>query len=155
MMGNSFEYPEDRLLRIQGIVPEELLSDLGTHKKNEKKNEHQGLTVLKDGGSTGLTIGHVTGMESFIRTEGGIQSIELAVYNVDRSKPFSKTGDSGSLVVDGSGRMVGLLHAGTRKKRSLQNEDSGVDVTYVTPMYWLQPRVKEWYRHADFDCYTW
>ena len=38
-------------------------------------------------------------------------------------KPFSKGGDSGSLIVDGQGRAVGLLFAGNDK-----------DVTYANPI---------------------
>ena len=53
-------------------------------------------------------------MESFVRDDDtGQEFIELAINNYDkRSGEFSQKGDSGSLIVDGLGRMVG---AGTSK----------------------------------------
>ena len=103
--------------------------------------------VLKDGAATGLTVGCLTGMESFVCNSAGRESVELAVYNFsfkDKPRVFSAEGDSGSLIIDGLGRMVGLLHAGTGRR-------GDVDISYATPMYWLWPRIKERYKDADFD----
>ena len=114
--------------------------------KSESSNKPD-FIVIKDGPATGLTVGCLTGMESFVCNSAGRESVELAVYNFsfkDKPRVFSAEGDSGSLVIDGLGRMVGLLHAGTG-----QRED--VDISYATPMYWLWPRIKEVYKDADFD----
>ena len=148
-MGTPFKYPRDRLLRIRGIASEELLRDPRIH---NDKNDRRGITVLKDGNTTGLTIGHIAGMVSFVRGTEGMESIELGVYNVDREEVFSKEGDSGSLVVDVHGRMVGLMHAGTMMEMS---DGSEMDVTYVTPMYWLWPHITKKYVHADPNCQAW
>jgi len=108
--------------------------------------------VLKDGNSTDLTVGRATGMESFVHDDDtGQESIELAIYNYDkRSGEFSQKGDSGSLIVDGLGRMVGLLHSGTSKWGL-----DLADVTYATPMWWLWPRTKAKYPHADLNRVAW
>ena len=103
--------------------------------------------VMKDGAATGLTVGCLTGMESFVCTSAGRESVELAVYNFgykEEPRVFSAKGDSGSLIIDGLGRMIGLLHAGTGGR-------DDVDVSYATPMYRLWPRIKERYKYADFD----
>lgn len=125
----AFKYPEGRQLRINGIVSKELLANPDLRDGNNQPC----LIVLKDGNSTDLTVGRATGMESFVRDDDTEEeSIEIAIYNYDKSGGFSAQGDSGSLIVDGLGRMVGLLHAGTSK--------GGVewaDVTYATPIWWL------------------
>lgn len=103
------------------------------------------LIVLKDGSSTDLTIGRYAGLESFVSDEGGVESVELAIYNYNKkSGPFSAKGDSGSLIFDGLGRMVGLLHSGNSK-----NALTSTYVTYATPAWWLVSRIKARYPHAD------
>ena len=134
-MGTPFKYPRDRLLRIRGIASEELLRDRRIH---NDKDDRRGITVLKDGNTTGLTIGHIAGMVSFVRGTEGMESIELGVYNVDREEVFSKEGDSGSLVVDGHGRMVGMMHAGTSQEITEDGQQTNeADTTCMTPIYWL------------------
>jgi hypothetical protein len=144
----AFEYPTGRQLRVNGIVLKEPLLNPDLLDDNDMPC----LIVLKDGNTTGLTVGRVTGIESFVRDDDTEEeSIDLAVYNYDKkSGVFSAKGDSGSLVVDGRGRMVGLLHAGTAKGGL-----DGADVTYVTPMYWLWPRITERYKHADLNRVIW
>ena len=91
-------------------------------------------------------------MESFVRDDDTEEeSTELAVYNYDKkSGVFSAKGDSGSVVVDGFGRMICLLHAGT-SKGGLDR----ADVSYVTPVHLLWPRIKARYKHADLNRVTW
>ena len=134
------EEPIGQKIEINGVVSRDILLKPESHNKPD-------FIVIKDGPGTGLTVGCLTGMESFVCNSAGRESVELAVYNFgydERPRVFSAGGDSGSLIIDGLGRMVGLLHAGTGS-----TED--VDVSYATPMHQLWPRIKETYKYADFD----
>ena len=73
----TFNYPDDQLLRIDGIVSKErLLSPDMLDSNNEPC-----LIVIKDGNTTGATIGRASGMQSFVRNEKtGEKSTELAIY---------------------------------------------------------------------------
>ena len=144
----AFKYPEGHQLRINGIISKEL----SVNPDPLDDNDLPCLIVLKDGDTTDLTVGRATGMESFVRDDDTEEeSIELAVYNYDKkSGVFSAKGDSGSLVVDGLGRMVGLLHDVT-SKGGLDT----ADVSYVTPMHLPWPCIKARYKHADLNRVTW
>ncbi|KIO32551.1 hypothetical protein M407DRAFT_241424 [Tulasnella calospora MUT 4182] len=145
--GTAFLYPLDRQLRINGIVTRELLANPDLY---DSKGQPC-LVVLKDGCTTDLTVGRYAGLESFLCDENGVESIELAIYNYDKKAgPFSAKGDSGSLIFDGLGRMVGLLHSGKSKGGS-----TSAHVTYATPAWWLIDRIKAKYPHADFNRTTW
>jgi len=100
-------------------------------------NNEPCLIVIKDGN---------TRMRSFVRNEKtGEESTELAIYCYNKKfGAFSAKGDSGALIVDGLGRMVGLLTGGTSKPLT-----ETLDVSYVTPLWWLLPRNKAKYPHAD------
>jgi len=81
---------------------------------------------MKDGNTTDLTVGRYAGLEAYLCDDLGVESIELAIYNYDKqSGPFSAKGDSGSLIFDGEGHMVGILHSGMPKGGSNH-------VTYAT-----------------------
>ena len=100
---------------------------------------------MKYGNTTDLTVGRYTGPEAFVRDDLGQESTELAIYNYDReSGPFSAKGDSGSLVFDGLGHMVGILHSGMPK-------GTMGHVTFATPAWWVVEKLKERYPHADFN----
>lgn len=135
----TFKYPSDRLLPLHGLISEELMRapDMLDH------DNEACLLVIKNGNATGVTIGRATGIESFVRDEDtGEVSMEWAVYNYDsKSGVFSAPGDSGSMVADGLGRMGGILTGGAGKTESS-------DVSYVTPMCWVWPRVKAEFPHA-------
>ena len=69
--------------------------------------------------------------------------MEVAIYpHSNKEGPFSAPGDSGSIVVDGWGLIVGLLSGGAGASDS-------TDVTYLTPYFWLEQRIKE----AFPECY--
>lgn len=104
------------------------------------------LIVIKSGNATGVTIGRATGIFSFVRDDDtGMVSKEWAVYKYDKnSGVFSAPGDSGSIVVDGRGRIGGLLTGGAGKTETS-------DVTYVTPMFWLWPRIKAHFPNAHLN----
>jgi len=100
---------------------------------------------MKDGNTTDLTVGRYAGLEAYICDEFGVESKELAIYNYDKqSGPFSAKGDSGSLIFDGMGHMVGILHSRVAKGGSSH-------VTYATPAWWAIEQLKLRYRYADFN----
>jgi hypothetical protein len=55
------------------------------------------------------------------------------------SRPFSRGGDSGSLIVDALGRLVALLTGGT----------DSFDITYATLLEWLWGLIKDEFPSAD------
>lgn len=134
-------------MRIRGVVTDEKLA-------NPDTLDSQGqpcLVVMKDGCGTGLTFGRSAGLESYLCDKTGIHSIELAIYNYDKqSCPFSAKGDSGSLIVNGKGEMVGLLHSGKPKTGM-----TATYVTYATPAWRLLEWIKVVYPNADFARETW
>jgi hypothetical protein len=121
----SFKYPAKRLLPLRGMISEELMRAPDMLDRNNEPC----LIALKNGGTTGVTIGPATGIESFVRDEiTGNLSRAWAVYNYDnKSDVFSAPGDSGAMVADGFGRMGGMITGGSGKTETS-------DVTYVTPM---------------------
>ncbi|TFY67632.1 hypothetical protein EVG20_g3871 [Dentipellis fragilis] len=132
----------DRLLPLRDMITEELM-----HAPDMLDRDNEAcLLVIKNGSATGVTIGRATGIESFVRDEDtGDVSLQWAIYrdNYD-NKPgvFSAPGDSGTMVADGLGRMGGILNGGAGKTESS-------DVTYATPMWWIWPRVKAEFPHAN------
>ncbi|KAI1793435.1 hypothetical protein LXA43DRAFT_917078 [Ganoderma leucocontextum] len=112
---HSFEYPGDRLLRFFGTV-----SDAEMYKPNSKTMDQDNdpvIMVLKNGNTTNLTVGRLNTIRAFTRTyfkgEPGEMSKEIAVLpRTSKSGPFSDKGDSGSVVVDGKGRVCGILTGG-------------------------------------------
>lgn len=135
--GSTFKYPDDRLHRLRGIIPEDLM-----HKPDML--DHDGepcLLVIKNGSASGTTIGRATGIFSFTRAyfndTSPQTSMEWAILPYDNeSGSFCDRGDSGSIIADGLGRIGGLLTGGSGKTASL-------DITYATPFFWLFPRIKE------------
>jgi len=133
----TFEYPEDRLLELRDVMQEDQMHNPDMLDDNGKPC----LLVLKDGNTTGLTIGHGTGIFSFVReyfNNGTHQtSMEWAILPYDyESGVFSAPGDSGSIIVDRRGRIGGLLTGGAGKTESS-------DITYATPFFWLLQRIKD------------
>jgi len=133
----DFKYPLGGLLQVKGVIKE---AELRSPKQLDSNGE-ECLLVVKNGKTTGVTIGRVTGIESVIREYGeyGLNktSLEVAIYPYShKDGAFSAPGDSGSIVVDGEGRLVGLLTGGSGTTES-------TDVTYITPYFWLEERVKK------------
>ncbi len=90
-------------------------------------------------------------MESFLCNEDGVESKELGIYNWSRdSGVFSDKGDSGALVWDGLGRILGQLHSGQSKGGSTSSH-----ITYATPGWWLLERIKAKFPDAVFYRDTW
>jgi len=100
---------------------------------------------MKDGCATDLTVGRYAGLEAYLCDELHLESVELAIYNYDKdSGPFSAKGDSGSLIFDGEGRMLGILHSGMLKGGSNH-------VTFATPAEFAINQLKIMYPYADFN----
>ena len=138
----SFDYPVDRLYKFHRTIPDE---EMGKSSSTGRTLDHEGnpiITVVKNGSTSGITIGRLNNIRSFTRydfCEPGTMSKEVAVLprNSD-SGAFSYPGDSGSVVIDGKGRLAGLLTGGTRGGPGFTE---GFDFTYVTSINFLLERM--------------
>lgn len=96
---------------------------------------------MKNGLTTGTTVGRVKGLDSFTRvyTEHGIKqtSIEVAVLPYDSERgAFSAPGDSGAIVLERGGSIVGMITGGS-------GTAEGINITYLTPYWWLDEQIKK------------
>ncbi len=110
---DSFEFPLGSFLQIWGIVKEEELCRLDM-------NGEECFIVIKDGKTTRVAFGRGTGIksESFVwgYADYGIRStsMEVVIYPYSHKDcAFSTPSDSGSIVIDGHGHIIGLLAHGT------------------------------------------
>ncbi|KAG9079917.1 hypothetical protein FRC06_007320 [Ceratobasidium sp. 370] len=126
----EFDYPEDRLFRLKGILTPAQISQ----PNNQDLKGDPVRFVIKRGHTTLTTIGRFTGFESHLRRYdlvGTLDSVEAAVYPYDNdSGPFSRGGDSGALIAGPGAEFTALLTGGTGLADS-------ADITYGTPMHWL------------------
>lgn len=131
----SFKYPYDRLLKLWGTMS---VGDRNT--KDEDRADEGCVFVIKSGSATGVTIGRANGIKSYIRKPTGFgtsgKSKEWSILSYDStSGPFSTPGDSGAVIVDGHGRIGGLLTAGAGMTDSS-------DITYATPIAFILKSIK-------------
>lgn len=133
----DYSYPDDGLLQAHDVVQDNEIRQ----PRHLDVHGERALLVVKNGLTTGTTIGRATGLESFTRSypEYDIKhtSTEIAILPYDKQHaPFSAMGDSGSIVLDRTGRIVGLLTGGggTTKK---------TDISYATPYWWLENEIKK------------
>ena len=134
---SSSEYPYGGLMQLRDIVKEDELRRPTTLDANGEEC----LIVVKSGNTTGVTIGRATGIESFVREydQSGIRSTSmgLAIYPYShKDGAFSAPGDSGSVVADADGRIVGMLIGGAGGTHSL-------DIAYASPYYFVEECIKE------------
>ncbi|KAF5387096.1 hypothetical protein D9615_001610 [Tricholomella constricta] len=134
---SNFEYPRGGLLQVKDVMKDDEIRKPQQLDANGEKC----LIVVKNGKATGTTIGRLSGMESFVRRqpEHGIKktSIEIAIYSYShKDGAFSAPGDSGAIVVDSKGRIVGMIVAGA----GAMEEN---DVTYLTPYWWIEEQIKK------------
>jgi len=133
----DYEYPDDGLLQAFGVVKDHEMR----HPQHLDADGEKALLVVKNGLTTGTTIGRANGLDSFTRVYNDYSiestSVETAVlpYNKQRG-PFSARGDSGSIILDRSGRIVALLTGGG-------GSTDETDITYGTPYWWLEEQVKK------------
>lgn len=140
---SDFKYPEERQLKLRGIVSQDDMRNPVTKDHNDELCRY----VIKRGLTTLTTIGRGTGFESFVRryfaNGGKRESAEAAIFPYDNdSGPFSRGGDSGSIIVDALGRFFALLTGGTGKTDSS-------DITFGTPMHWLWKVIKAEFEGAN------
>lgn len=107
------------------------LKDLGTLKGLRSAPLRTGDKVFKLGRTTGLTEGRIIGVEMDSVFVGGydqgvLEFDEQVEIEPIGNKPFSLAGDSGSLIVDGRNKAVGLLFAGNDADVTYANEISNV-----------------------------
>ena len=133
----GYKYPRDGLLQASGVVEHKEIRS----PQQLDANGYKCLHVVKNGLTTGTTVGRVNGLGSFTRvyTEYGIKetSIEVAVLPCDRKRgAFSAPGDSGAIVLERGGGIVGMLTGGG-------GVTGETDTTYVTPYWWLDEQIKK------------
>ena len=86
------------------------------------------LRVIKYGRTSQWTAGVSNEIRSECQREPGMFTREWCILDLSSQFPFSNRGDSGSIITDYRGRIVGMLHGG------LQRVGSGMDTTYATPI---------------------
>ncbi|KAI0317534.1 hypothetical protein OF83DRAFT_1171921 [Amylostereum chailletii] len=136
---NPFNYPGDRLLRFSGTVSDEEMRSPPPGTKDQDNDPV--IMVLKNGNTSGLTVGCLNDIRSFVRQyfkgQPGVMSKEVAVLpRTSKSGAFSAPGDSGSVVIDGKGRVCGILTGG-------DGATDVSDVTFVTSINFLLTRLGE------------
>ncbi|KAG9019614.1 hypothetical protein FRB90_012460 [Tulasnella sp. 427] len=131
MNDRTFKYPAFRNLKLQGTIPyDEMRSPRALDQYGKPC-----LMVVKRGYGSGLTVGRANNFFSYVRSymdDGSVQtSKEWAILPRDsKSRSFAEQGDSGSVIVDGSGRIGGLLTGGA-------GDPDDLDITYATPIDFL------------------
>lgn len=141
---NLVYYPDDGVLQAFGVVQD---SDLQKPQHLDDKKE-KCILVVKNGLATGTTMGRVNGLKSFTRTyetDGTSHtSIEIAVLRYSSSGKFSDGGhlgkfsdggDSGSVVLDREGRIVGILTGS-------EGPNYNTDTSYITPYWWIEKQIE-------------
>jgi hypothetical protein len=97
--------------------------------------------VIKRGNASDLTVGHLNTIRSFTRVDfkdpGQVSKEVTVLPRNSKSGAFSRPGDSGSAVVDGKGRLAGLLTRGTGVTEAF-------DCTYLTSIDFLLKRMLEY-----------
>jgi hypothetical protein len=133
----NFKYPPGGLIQLRDFVKYDELC----HPTMLDANGEECLMVIKNGTTTGLTVGRATGIKSFVRQykdyEIDSTSMEVAVHSYsNKDGPFSAPGDSGSAVGDANSRIVGMLTGGA----GLTNR---TDITYLSAYHSLNECIKK------------
>lgn len=134
---SSFKYPADHLLRFFRTVPNEKMYKLDP--KTKDQDNEPVIMVMKNGNTSRLTVGRLNTTRAFVRTyfkgKPSVMSKEIAVLpRTSKTGPFSAKGDSGSVVVDGMGRVCGLLTGG-------DGASDVSDCTFLTSINWIVKRL--------------
>jgi hypothetical protein len=142
------KYPFDGLLQLQDFVKDGELC----YSTTLDANGEECLIVVKNGAGTGLTLGRASSIESFVREYKNhaihSTSMEIAIYSYShKDGAFSAPGDSGAVIADANGRIVGMLTGGAGKT-------DGIDVTYATPYYFLDERIKKAFPNCHLYPFT-
>ncbi|KAH9858294.1 hypothetical protein C2E23DRAFT_175215 [Lenzites betulinus] len=134
---DGYKYPRDGLLQACGIVKDREIRS----PQQLDANGHKCLHVVKNSLTTGTTVGRVNGLDSFTRIytryNNKETSVAVAVLPYDRKRgAFSAPGDSGAIVLERGGGIVGMLTGGG-------GATEGTDTAYVTPYWWLDEQIKK------------
>lgn len=132
----DYEYPEDGLLQICGVVPESEIRQ----PKQLNANGDNAMPVIKNGLATDTTVGWVNGLKSLVRYyvdyDLEFTALETTIVPYGGRGAFSGQGDSGASILDRKGRIVAVLTG-----------DGGMtdetDVTFGTAWYELEPHIKK------------
>jgi len=99
--------------------------------------------VVKTGAATGTTLGKAAGFATvrmLVKRPNGnavpIESRELFVLGHSQDTPFSSYGDSGAVVRNAEGRMVGMLWGGLAPGSKDANDDSPPVFLVAPPERW-------------------
>ena len=138
----KFKYPSGGLMQLRHIVTYDELR----HPTMLDANGEVCLIVIKNGATTGVTLGRATSIESFVREykDYAIHSTsrEIAVYPYNnKDGAFSAPGVSGSAVGDANYGIIGMLTGGSGLNGS-------TDVRYVSPYTSLDERIKQAFPHS-------
>jgi hypothetical protein len=136
-----FEYPHDRLLPLISIMNED---DLMRNPDMRDSNGEPCMLVVKNGNTTGTTLGRANGVYSIVREYFRLDMtvhrtyLEWGIINYDsKSGGFSEPGDSGAIIADIRGRVGGMITGGAG-----MSETKCSDMTYATPFWWLLERIR-------------
>lgn len=131
----GYKYPFHGLLQVTGIVKDD---DIRSPQQLDV-NGYKCLRAVKIGATTGTTVGRVNGLDSFTRIyaeDGTETSVELAVLSCERNRDvFSVTGDSGAIIVEKGGRIVGMIISGG-------GAIVETDIIYIMPQWCLDEQIK-------------
>ncbi|KIY62483.1 hypothetical protein CYLTODRAFT_175680 [Cylindrobasidium torrendii FP15055 ss-10] len=136
---HDFHVPEDLLLQLKDYVRESEFRDPQNHDIYDQKT----LLAVKNGRTSGTTYGRVNGLESLTREYHNdglkVDAFEIIVlgYDTKRGKNmrFSEAGDSGAMVVDRLGRLIGQLTGGG-------GPTDATDKSYITPYFKLKLQIE-------------
>ncbi|KAF8155668.1 hypothetical protein B0H34DRAFT_675818 [Crassisporium funariophilum] len=146
---NFFEYPGNSLLRCRDMVSDQEMLESSAETRDQ--DDGPVIMVMKNGNTSKLTVGRLNTIRSFVRYyfdgKPGEMSKEIAVLprrskpgslciNGQKPGPFSAPGDSGSVVVDGVGRICGILTGG-------DGATDEFDCTFLTSINFLVDRLNE------------
>jgi hypothetical protein len=126
---------DENLLRLGGVLP---IDELRTPKMLDPHADPC-LIVGKRGGASDMTWGFLNGIKSVLWHDDNTRSMECYVVSSNKNYLFSCKGDSGSAVFDVTGRVVGIIVGGVKGS----GKRDSMDITYVTPMAWLQKDMKD------------
>ncbi|KZS98994.1 hypothetical protein SISNIDRAFT_461923 [Sistotremastrum niveocremeum HHB9708] len=123
---SGFKYPKDGLLELSGMVTADDIENPNSLDGRGDRTRR----VLKRGWKTNTTVGNLPRFMSFVRKyyiSGTLESLELAILpHESQIGPFSRSGDSGAVIVSAIGEYIGVLTGGTNKGTD------GTDITYAT-----------------------
>ena len=138
---SSFNYSGNRL-RFGGLISDEEML------KPTTNLGHDNTMAMKKGSASDLTIGRLNTIRAFVRrypTDGhpGKMSKEVCMFpRNSKSGSFSACGDFGSAVIDGIGRVCGIITGGDGS-----TDDS--DCTFVTSINFLLKRLESFSVEVD------